>query len=140
MKTKEELLSKYKSSQELYQRNKIFIDGWLKKRNNLEGFTPTEKKFEWQCGENIKSIWEGVIQIRPSGVRVKKPDIFQDLVVLVQTPIAGKFRRKLSIREAARLQSFPDSFIPDDNNQQAYKQFGNSVNVVKEICEQLLNK
>ena len=76
-----------------------------------------------------------MIQIRPSGVRVKKPDIFQALVALVQTPIVGKYRRKLSVREAARLQSFPDSFIPDENKQQAYKQFGNSVNinVVKEI-------
>ena len=124
-----------RKNQELYLRNKDFIDGWLKKWNNLKDFTPTEQKFEWQCGRTIKSIWEGVIQIRPSGVRVKKPDIFQALVALVQTPIIGKYKRKLSVREAARLQSFPDSFIPDDNMQQAYKQFGNSVNVkvVKEI-------
>lgn len=128
-----------RKNQELYLRNKDFIDGWLKKWNNLKDFTPTERKFEWQCGTTIKSIWEGVIQIRPSGVRVKKPDIFQALVALVQTPIIGKYKRKLSVREAARLQSFPDSFIPDDNMQQAYKQFGNSVNVnvVKEIFKLL---
>ncbi|MGN1277945.1 MAG: DNA cytosine methyltransferase [Candidatus Onthovivens sp.] len=131
-----------RKNQELYSRNKDFIDGWLKKRNNLKDFTPTEQKFEWQCGTSIKSIWEGVIQIRPSGVRVKKPDIFQALVALVQTPIIGKYKRKLSVREAARLQSFPDSFIPDDNIQQSYKQFGNSVNVnvVKEIFKQLLKE
>lgn len=131
-----------RKNQELYQRNKSFIDKWLKKWNNLKDFTPTEKKFEWQCGKNISSIWEGVIQIRPSGVRVKKPDIFQALVALVQTPIIGKYRRKLSVREAARLQSFPDSFKPDNNKQQAYKQFGNSVNinVVKEIFNKMINK
>lgn len=131
-----------KKNQELYQRNKEFIDSWLTKWNNLKGFTPTEKKFEWQCGKNIKSIWEGVIQIRPSGVRVKKPDIFQALVALVQTPIIGKYKRRLSVREAARLQSFPDSFIPDSNKQQAYKQFGNSVNVnvIIEIFKKLLKK
>ena len=129
-----------RKNQELYLRNKDFIDGWLKKWNNLKDFTPTERKFEWQCGTTIKSIWEGVIQIRPSGVRVKKPDIFQALVALVQTPIIGKYKRKLSVREAARLQSFPDSFIPDDNMQQAYKQFGNSVNVkvVKEIFKLMI--
>ena len=128
-----------RKNQALYQRNKEFIDSWLKKWNNLRDFTPTERKFEWQCGTSIKSIWEGVIQIRPSGVRVKKPDIFQALVALVQTPIIGKYKRKLSVREAARLQSFPDSFIPDENKQQAYKQFGNSVNVnvVKEIFKKL---
>lgn len=129
-----------KKNQDLYQSNKDFIDSWLEKWNNLKGFTDTEKKFEWQCGTNIKNIWEGVIQIRPSGVRVKKPDIFQALVALVQTPIVGKYKRKLSVKEAARLQSFPDSFIPDENKQQAYKQFGNAVNVevVKKVFEQLI--
>lgn len=129
-----------KKNQDLYKRNKKFIDSWLKKWNSLEGFTPTERKFEWQCGKAIDTIWEGVIQIRPSGVRVKKPDTFQALVALVQTPIIGKYKRKLSIREAARLQSFPDSFIPDDNRQQAYKQLGNSVNVkvLEEIFKELL--
>lgn len=131
-----------RKNQKLYQRNKPFIDEWLKKWKNLRGFTPTEKKFEWQCSTSINSIWEGVIQIRPSGVRVKKPDIFQALVAIVQTPIIGKYKRRLSVREAARLQSFPDSFIPDENKQQAYKQFGNSVNavVVREIFKKLVKE
>lgn len=131
-----------KKNQDLYKRNKKFIDSWLKKWKNLEGFTPTERKFEWQCGKSIDTIWEGIIQIRPSGVRVKKPDTFQALVALVQTPIIGRYRRKLSVREAARLQSFPDSFIPDKNRQQAYKQLGNSVNVkvLQEIFKQLISK
>lgn len=129
-----------RKNQDLYKRNKAFIDKWLKKWNYLKGFTDTEKKFEWQCGTSVSSIWEAVIQFRPSGVRVKKPDIFQALVALVQTPIIGKYKRRLSVREAARLQSFPDDFIPDCNKQQAYKQFGNSVNVkvLEEIFERLI--
>jgi DNA (cytosine-5)-methyltransferase 1 len=129
-----------KKNQDLYKRNKPFIDDWLREWNNLRDFTPTERKFEWQCGESVDSIWNAVIQIRPSGVRVKKPDVFQALVALVQTPIIGKYRRKLSVREASRLQSFPDNFVPDDNKQQAYKQFGNSVNitVLEEVFRQLI--
>lgn len=129
-----------RKNQDLYKRNKAFIDKWLKKWNYLKGFTDTEKKFEWQCGTSVSSIWEAVIQFRPSGVRVKKPDIFQALVALVQTPIIGKYKRRLSVREAARLQSFPDDFISDCNKQQAYKQFGNSVNVkvLEEIFERLI--
>jgi len=127
-----------RKNQELYARNKDFIDWWLKKWGNLRDFTPTERKFEWQCGTAIGSVWEGVIQIRPSGVRVKKPDVFQALVALVQTPIIGKYKRRLSVREAARLQSFPDDFIPDENRQQAYKQFGNAVNV--EVVRQVVQK
>lgn len=37
--------------------------------------------------------------------------------------------RKLTHREAARLQGFPDSFILNKSGTQAYKQFGNSVSV-----------
>ena len=40
-----------------------------------------------------------------------------------------KWNRIPTVRESARLQSFPDTFIPDDNDFQAYKQFGNAVNV-----------
>ena len=37
--------------------------------------------------------------------------------------------RKLSPRECARLQGFPENFIIAERNNQAYKQFGNSVAV-----------
>lgn len=47
--------------------------------------------------------------------------------------------RKLSKREAARLQGFPDTFKPNNSNVQAYKQFGNSVtvNVINEIAKKI---
>lgn len=41
----------------------------------------------------------------------------------------GRNPRKISPREAARLQGFPDEFQPSTSNTQAYKQFGNSVTV-----------
>lgn len=41
----------------------------------------------------------------------------------------NKNPRKLTPREAARLQGFPDKFIFSKSNVQAYKQFGNSVSV-----------
>ncbi len=111
------------------EENKKFIDSWLKKWNNLEEFTNTEKKLEWQAGKDIETIWDGYIQIRPSGVRVKRPTSFPALVAMVQIPIIGKYKRRLTPREAARLQSFPENFIINENDFQAYKQFGNAVNV-----------
>jgi DNA (cytosine-5)-methyltransferase 1 len=125
----------------LYQDNKKFIDTWLKTHNNLKDWTPSERKFEWQAGTTEDSIWKCLIQYRPSGIRVKKPDCFPALVAIVQTPIIGKYRRKMTVREEARLQSFPDSFVPADNHQVAYKQFGNSVNVkVLQILFEALTK
>lgn len=118
-----------RKNNDLYKNNRKFIDDWSKQYNNLKDFTPTQRKFEWQAGSTIDSLWNGLIQIRPSGVRVKKPTCFPALVALVQIPIIGKYKRRLTVREASRLQSFPDSFLPDSNDQQAYKQFGNAVNV-----------
>ena len=47
--------------------------------------------------------------------------------------------RKLSPRECARIQGFPDSFIINPTQTQAYKQFGNSVsiNVLQAIINQI---
>lgn len=51
----------------------------------------------------------------------------------------GKNPRKISPREAGRLQGFPDSFVPSSSMVQAYKQFGNSVtiNVVHTLARQI---
>lgn len=113
----------------LYVLHKNKIDAWLKRWKVYSTFTPTQRKMEWQAGTKISSIWDGFIQFRPSGIRVKAPTCFPALVAMVQVPIVGKYKRRLTIREAARLQSFPDNFIYDPNDHQAYKQFGNTVNV-----------
>ena len=45
----------------------------------------------------------------------------------ILVPQKGKSPRRLTPRECARLQGFPDSFIIPVSDNQAYKQFGNSV-------------
>ena len=39
----------------------------------------------------------------------------------------GKNPRRLTPRECARLQGFPDSFVIPVSDTQAYRQFGNSI-------------
>lgn len=53
---------------------------------------------------------------------------------------SGKNPRKLTPRECARLQGFPERFIIPVSDTQAYKQFGNSVAVpvIREIARQML--
>jgi len=123
----------------LYQANQSHIDGWLSKHNHLKDFVATHRKFEWQAGTSIKSVWDGIIQFRPSGIRVKRPTEFPALVAMVHVPIIGWEKRRISTREAANLQGFPTSYKINPNKQQAYKQFGNSVNVdvVRFIAQQL---
>ena len=52
----------------------------------------------------------------------------------------GKNPRKLTPREAARLQGFPDEFIIPVSDTQAYKEFGNSVAVpvINAIAKQII--
>jgi DNA (cytosine-5)-methyltransferase 1 len=53
----------------------------------------------------------------------------------------GKNPRKLTPREAARLQGFPENFIIPVSDTQAYKQFGNSVAipVIKALAEKIIH-
>lgn len=130
-----------RKNREFYLKNKNKIDCWMK-RWGVENFKDRDKKFEWQAGTKYKSIWQTSIQLRQSGIRCKKTDHFPALVAIVQTPIVGKYRRRITPREAARLQSFPEKFVINKVDSKAYKQFGNSANVeiIKYLAKQLLER
>lgn len=114
----------------LWIANKELIDNWLVKAKRNRLFFGSKAKLEWQAGEtDTPNLWEHIMQIRPSGLRVKQGTYFPSLVAITQTSIVGKKKRFLTPRECARLQSFPDSFQYDVKKAQAYKQFGNSINV-----------
>ncbi len=113
----------------LYDKNKGFIDKWFEKWRIREFARPTDRKFEWQAGKDIKTVYDGIIQFRPSGIRVKRPTESPTLVAMNHNPIIGPLRRRLSVKEAGRLQSFPDNFVFNEPDNKAYKQLGNAVNV-----------
>ena len=114
---------------QLYLNNKNFINKWEKKHNYLKGLNPTHRKFEWQCGTDCANIYEGIIQFRPSGIRVKRPNYFSTLVAMNHPQIYGPLGRKLHPNEVKLLQSFPEDFILHSNYNIALKHLGNSVNV-----------
>ena len=104
------------------------MDGWIEKYN-VRDFKKRDRKLEWQAGDTADSVYDTLIQLRQSGIRCKKTATFPALVAIVQTSIVGKYLRRITPREAARLQSFPDDYKLDKNEKMAYKQLGNSANV-----------
>jgi DNA (cytosine-5)-methyltransferase 1 len=70
------------------------------------------------------------MHFRPSGIRAKKATYVPALVAITQTSIVGKQKRRITVREGARLQGLPEWFeFVDQGNPQSYKQLGNGVNV-----------
>ena len=116
-------------NRDLYQRNKPFIDKWLKKYDNLDWCVKTHTKMEWQAGKDYNSIWDCLIQFRPSGVRIRRPNLFSTLVAMNHRQIIGKYKRRISLTESKRLQSFPENYKLHPKDAFALKQLGNSVNV-----------
>jgi len=119
-------------NREFYLQNRSFIDNWVKKYDMLNRIK-LYRKFEWNCGEDVDDIRNTIIQIRQSGIRVKRPTFFPSLVAIVNTPIIwdktkGHYR-KITPREAANLQSFHKKFKFNGTDKIIYRQLGNSVNV-----------
>jgi DNA (cytosine-5)-methyltransferase 1 len=112
-----------------YTQHRKILDPWLKKWNRLSDFPPSRRKLEWQA-QDAKNLWSTVMHFRPSGIRAKKPTYLPALVAITQTSILGDKKRRLSTREAARLQGLPDWFdFMDQPESLTYKQLGNAVNV-----------
>lgn len=114
---------------EFYTNNKGMLDRWLRKHNHLASFPPSRRKFEWQA-QDAKSLLETIMHFRPSGIRAKKASYVPALVAITQTTVLGKQKRRLTIREAARLQGLPEWFdFLDQSPSQSFKQLGNGVNI-----------
>lgn len=126
-------------NREFYLNNKEYLDAWMQ-LFEVNKFKKRDRKLEWQAGDTADSVYGTLIQLRQSGIRCKRTSTFPALVAIVQTSIVGKYLRRITPREAARLQSFPDNYILNKNEHMAYKQLGNSANVdvIVYIAEQLL--
>ena len=120
-----------KKNRPLVQKYYTILYTWYTKHKELLKQREIFGKLEWQTGPVTKneSIFNHFIQIRQSGIRVKKCKYFPTLVAISQIPIYGKEKRYITPRECARLQSFPEDFTLAIDDKKSYKQLGNSVNV-----------
>ena len=117
-------------SKEYYKKNSEFLDKWIKKSKNAKLYKNSKRQFEWQLGRDSNlTIWDSLLQFRNTGLRAKNPNYYPALVAMSNIPIIAKLKRYLTPRECARLQSFPDSYKLCPNDNIAYKQLGNSINI-----------
>lgn len=129
-----------------YSDNRKWIEPWLDEWRPWE-FPSSFQKFEWNAQGGKRDIDDYVIQVRASGVRVKRPTTAPALIAMTptQVPILGAnisgtgARRYMTPTECARLQSLGEITLPA-NDVAAYKALGNAVNaeVVRKIAEPLL--
>ena len=140
-KWKKEYLQK---NSDFYIKHQTFIDEWSKMTWGNEGtifdFPPSRRKFEWQARKaqpfkKERNLFSLVMQFRPSGIRVKPATYLPALVAIRQTSVIGSRKRRITPKEAARLQGMnPDRFSKaikkaGISDAAAYKQLGNAVNV-----------
>ena len=106
------------------------IDRWAKRWGvYTDAFPPSRRKLEWQA-QDTPRLWDTVMHFRPSGIRAKRPTYLPALVAITQTSIVGSRERRLSPREAARLQGLPEWFDFGEQRPAAtYRQLGNGVSV-----------
>lgn len=125
-------------NRQFYLDNKRWIRPWLPR---IQEFAPSLQKFEWNCKDERRNIWDFVIQFRASGVRVKRQTTAPSLVAMTitQVPIIGWEKRYMTPRERSRLQSMQSlKFLPKSETG-VCRALGNAVNVavVKTIAQAL---
>lgn len=127
-----------RKSRQFYLENQGWIDPFLPE---LRSFPSSWQKLEWNVGDGERDIWKYVLQMRASGVRVKRATTSPSLVAMTptQVPIIGWEKRYLTPKEGAMLQSLGGIELPA-STKEAYKALGNAVNadVVATIVEGLL--
>ncbi len=128
-------------NRKLFRKYESRLSGIVRKIEKLP--LPSWRKFEWNCQHETRSIGDKILQFRASGLRVKKTDFVPSLVCTnTQIPIIGWEKRYISIREALRLQSFPEDFNLPKIGHAAYVALGNAVNVqiVKFLAERMFSR
>lgn len=112
-----------------YREHRTPIQKWRARWPEFSGFPPSRRKLEWQA-QDSESLWDCVLQFRPSGIRAKRPTYLPALVAITQTSIYGPRRRRITPIEAGRLQGLPDWFsFNGQKDAETYKQLGNGVSV-----------
>jgi len=133
-------ISMIRKNRAFYQKHKFWMKSWMKE---IKKFPSSYQKLEWNAqGEADRNIRHYVIQLRPSGVRVKRPTTAPALVASTssQIPIIGWENRYMTTTECARLQNLGKLDYLPEKDAVGYAALGNAVNakVIELVARQLL--
>lgn len=128
--------------------NEDQIRNWL---DTLYAFSPSFQKLEWNCKDQDLELWEHILQLRPSGIRVKRAVHVLVAMTTTQLPIVPRPKgealpdkadprsggRFILQSEALQVQGFPSDWALPPSKGAAFKAFGNAVHVtvVQRIVE-----
>lgn len=134
-----------RQNRRFYQENSSWIDPWLEEWQP-ENLHSSLQKMEWNAQGEERDIDNFVLQVRASGLRIKRPTTSPSLIAFTKTqvPILGANltgkRRYMTPAECAELQSLGGIELPP-SDLDAYKALGNAVNagVVSAIAHRLLD-
>lgn len=128
-----------RKNRQFYRRHKSWIDKW---KPRIMSFPSSFQKLEWNCQGEPRTLKQYVVQIRASGVRVKRATTAPSLVAMTatQVPIIAWEDRYMTPEECKRLQSMDDLMHLPKSPAKAYEALGGAINVevAKRVAEALI--
>jgi len=126
-------------NRKFYRKHQKWIDAWKPK---IQRFPSSYQKLEWNCLWDPRRLSGYLIQMRASGVRVKRPTSSPSLVAMTQTqlPIIGWENRYMTLKECKRLQSIESLEHLPSSLEKACEALGNAVNseVARRVAQNLV--